>query len=87
MPSWKPSGNPTTRNDAPTFTDSNDVGKWAGVKARSAAAYQASTEYFRQSRRLLPDNAFSTHYAMALRVHLDLAKSLYINGAFAEAEL
>ena len=52
----------------------------SGVKARYAAAYQASMEYFSQAKRLLPGNAFAAHYAMAFNVYLDFARSLYING-------
>ena len=58
----------------------------AGVKAMDAAAYQASIEYFSQAQRLLPADAFRSHYELSLAVHLDLAKSLYINGRFDESE-
>ena len=58
----------------------------AGTKAIGAAAYQASIEYFSQAQRLLPDDAFRAHYEMALKIHLDLARSLYINGEFARSE-
>ncbi|MFT5470253.1 MAG: putative ATPase/signal transduction histidine kinase [Verrucomicrobiales bacterium] len=58
----------------------------AGVKARDAAAYQASAEYFAQGRALLPENAFEAHYDLAFRIHLNLAKSLYIIGEFEQSE-
>ena len=58
----------------------------AGVKARRAAAYQASVEYFLQAERLLPDDTFASHYALALEINLDLAKGLSINGLFEQAD-
>jgi predicted ATPase/signal transduction histidine kinase/CheY-like chemotaxis protein/HPt (histidine-containing phosphotransfer) domain-containing protein len=76
----------------PVVVDANeqlsiaDLNYKAGVKARRAAAYQASTEYFLQAERLLPDDAFTVHYAMALKINLDLAKGLSINGEFEESE-
>ena len=58
----------------------------AGAKAMDAAAYHASTEYFSQAKLLLSADAFDTHHAFALQVHLDLAKSHYINGEFDRSE-
>ena len=59
----------------------------AGEKALLAAAYQASVEYFAHARHLLPEDGFLTHYELAFNIHLNLARSLYINGQFDQSVL
>jgi predicted ATPase/signal transduction histidine kinase len=54
----------------------------AGLKALAASAYSAAAGYFHNGRSLLPAGAFDDHYELAMALHLDLARSLYITGQF-----
>jgi predicted ATPase/signal transduction histidine kinase len=59
----------------------------AGVKAMAGSAYQAAAAFLGAARDLLPRDPFTEVYELAMVVHLDLARSLYINGQFDQSEL
>lgn len=58
----------------------------AGRKAHSSTAYQQSRAFFQQGVAFLPDDAFDTHYALALALHRNLAVSILLEGDYDACE-
>ena len=58
----------------------------AGQKATLSTAYQAASNYFNTSIKLLGENPWSHQYDFTLKLYQEFAESQYLNGNFAEAE-
>ncbi|NVK44223.1 MAG: AAA family ATPase [Oceanospirillaceae bacterium] len=52
----------------------------AGQRARQSAAFDSALEYLRAGLNLLPGDAWSSAYDLALALHLDCAEAAYIRG-------
>ncbi|XYH92614.1 AAA family ATPase [Sorangium sp. So ce1128] len=58
----------------------------AAVRAKQATAYAAARRYLEAGRRLLPADAFASHYALAFPLLRQLAEVEYLLGAMDAAE-
>lgn len=58
----------------------------AGRLAKSAAAFPAAYHYFTSGLTLLPDNAWSSNYEMALAIHTEAAEAAFLTANFREAD-
>ncbi|MGK3960075.1 AAA family ATPase [Sorangium sp. So ce118] len=58
----------------------------AALRAKQATAYAAARRYLDAGRRLLPDGAFASHYAIAFPLLRQLAEVEYLLGAMDTAE-
>jgi transcriptional regulator with GAF, ATPase, and Fis domain/tetratricopeptide (TPR) repeat protein len=58
----------------------------AGHKAKDSAAFSAALEYFERGLRLLPPDAWASHYDLALALRMQVAECEYLCGRFEEAE-
>ena len=58
----------------------------AGVKARLATIFTAAAGYFAAGISLLPADPWTSHYDLALALHLGCAECEYLQGRFPEAE-
>ncbi|QSQ19110.1 AAA family ATPase [Pyxidicoccus parkwayensis] len=58
----------------------------AGRRAKACMAYASAVGYLTQATRLLPPDAWSTHYEETLELHLELAESEVLVGHFERAE-
>jgi PAS domain S-box-containing protein len=58
----------------------------AGRKAMTATAYSAALEYLNQGISLLPNDAWSHHYALTLELHHHRLEVAYLNTRFADLE-
>ncbi|WP_437729685.1 AAA family ATPase [Sorangium sp. So ce1335] len=58
----------------------------AAVRAKQATAYAAARRYLEAGRRLLPDGAFASRYALAFALLRQLAEVEYLLGAMDAAE-
>ncbi|MGD2183927.1 trifunctional serine/threonine-protein kinase/ATP-binding protein/sensor histidine kinase [Lusitaniella coriacea] len=69
---------------------SDEVEKWqlvrlnqiAGRKAKSAIAYPAAIAYLSMGMKLLPPDAWQTHYELTLAYHNAIAEATFLNGDF-----
>lgn len=59
----------------------------AGRKAMSAAAYSAALEYLNQGINLLPDDCWTSHYALTLELHHHRLDVTYLNSKFADLDI
>jgi len=58
----------------------------AGLKAKSAAAFQPALNYFNTGTALLGEAGWSSHYMLAFALHRELAECEYLCGNFEAAE-
>ncbi|MBZ4418354.1 ATP-binding sensor histidine kinase [Myxococcus sp. RHSTA-1-4] len=59
----------------------------AGRRAKASSAYASAVGYLTQAARLLPPEAWSTHYEETLALHLELAESEVLVGHFQQADM
>ncbi|QHT69780.1 AAA family ATPase [Rhodocytophaga rosea] len=52
----------------------------AGLKVKSSAAYTLSFEYLHAGIQLLGEDAWKTHYELALQLHIEGAESSFLSG-------
>lgn len=58
----------------------------AGRKAKLSTAYDAAIQYLTVSRKILPENYWSSQYNLMLALHENLAESAYLNGDFEQLQ-
>lgn len=58
----------------------------AGKKAKRMTAYKTAADYFNISIELMDENAWQTHYDMALRLYNEAAETAYLNADAVYAE-
>lgn len=58
----------------------------AGCKAKAAAAARTAAMYLGKGIGLLPEDAWSTAYALAYALHIELAECEFMTGRFEDAE-
>ncbi|MBK9264652.1 MAG: AAA family ATPase [Polyangiaceae bacterium] len=58
----------------------------AGRKAKAAAAARTAAMYLGKGIGLLPEDAWSTEYALAYALHIELAECEFMTGRFEDAE-
>ncbi|MBD2490392.1 AAA family ATPase [Aulosira sp. FACHB-615] len=73
----------TQANDRQTLAQLNFQ---AGVKAQTATAYTAATEYFQIAIALLESDCWQTQYELALNLYVAAAEASYLNGDFESME-
>ncbi|BAZ00416.1 two-component hybrid sensor and regulator [Tolypothrix tenuis PCC 7101] len=73
----------TQANDRQTLAQLNFQ---AGVKAKTATAYTAATEYFQIAIALLESDCWQTQYELALNLYVAAAEVSYLNGDFESME-
>ncbi|TAF41488.1 MAG: serine/threonine-protein kinase PknK, partial [Oscillatoriales cyanobacterium] len=58
----------------------------AGKKAKTATAYAGASEYLGMGIKLLPADAWESHYPLTLALHEDIAEASYLNTDFEQME-
>lgn len=59
----------------------------AGMKAKTATAYKAAMNYFKNAIRLLKENAWETNYSLTLSIYTAATENAYLAHEFQELEL
>ncbi|MCY7382400.1 MAG: AAA family ATPase [Microcoleus sp. CAN_BIN18] len=57
----------------------------AGKKAKGSAAYEAALKYFNAGLKILPEQAWQSHYDLIMELHIEALELSYINTDFERA--